>query len=148
MSQFALLDENLIVRQVIVAEQEFIDSGAMGNPAQWVPDLPEGAAGIGYVYDLATGEFRQPPPQPLDLVRVAAVQLQVADWEVTGIERSEGIGGAFIADTDTAWVYFAEAQPDTNYILMPADGFTKFTDHVEVTRPGLSELSFLVFRVQ
>ena len=90
----------------------------------------------------------EPPPPPLGLVQTASAKLMVVEWEVTGIERSEGISGAFVADVDTAWVYFAEEQPDTNYILMPADGFTKFADHVEVSRPGLSELSFLVFRVQ
>lgn len=88
------------------------------------------------------------PPTPLAFQQVACAALTVDGWDVTGIERCLGISGAFVADTDTVWVFFAAEQPDTNYILMPPEGFTKFTDHVEVTRSGLSELSFLVFRVQ
>lgn len=82
MSHFAKV-ENGIVTQVIVAEQDFINSGAAGNPSSWVqtsynsrggvhygPDgLPDSApalrknyAGIGFVYDPVRDAFI--PPQP------------------------------------------------------------------------------------
>jgi hypothetical protein len=36
MSHFAEIDNNGIVIRVIVAEQDFIDSGAVGNPSNWI----------------------------------------------------------------------------------------------------------------
>lgn len=36
MSHFALMDANNIVTEIIVAEQDFIDSGAVGDPSRWV----------------------------------------------------------------------------------------------------------------
>lgn len=67
---------NGIVDQVIVAEQDFIDSGAVGPASEWVQTSyntkggvhPEGRplrknfAGIGYTYDAAKDAFI--PPQP------------------------------------------------------------------------------------
>lgn len=67
---------NGIVDQVIVAEQDFIDSGAVGNPSEWVQTSynthggqhPEGRplrknyAGVGYTYDAAKDAFIPPKP--------------------------------------------------------------------------------------
>jgi len=36
MGHFAEIDENNIVIRVIVAEQDFIDSGAVGDPSKWI----------------------------------------------------------------------------------------------------------------
>lgn len=77
---------NGIVDQVIVADQEFIDSGAVGDASEWIqtsyntrgnvhyaPDsnTPDGGvalrgnyAGIGYTYDSATDKFYPPQPYP------------------------------------------------------------------------------------
>ena len=77
---------NSIVDQVIVADQEFIDSGAVGDASEWIqtsyntrgnvhyaPDsnTPDGGvalrgnyAGIGYTYDSATDVFYAPQPFP------------------------------------------------------------------------------------
>ena len=84
MAHFAQI-ENGIVAQVIVAEQDFIDSGAVGDPASWVqtsyntregvhygPDgAPDGGvplrknyAGIGYAYDAVRDAFIAPQPYP------------------------------------------------------------------------------------
>lgn len=87
-------------------------------------------------------------PAPLGLHQVACARLQVEGWDITGIERSQGVSMAFMLDENTAWVFFSETQPDTNYIVMPADDVTKYPDYIEVVRPGISELSLLVFRVQ
>lgn len=56
MSHFAELDENSIVKRVIVADQNFIDSGAVGDPKNWVQTSYTGKirknyAGKGYIYD-------------------------------------------------------------------------------------------------
>lgn len=85
MSHYAQIDENNIVVQVIVAEQYFIDSGAVGDPTRWIqtsyntyggthygldgqPDngiaLRKNYAGIGYTYDSTRDAFIPPKPYP------------------------------------------------------------------------------------
>lgn len=88
MSHFAQLDENNIVLQVIVAEQDFINTGLVGDPARWVqtsyntrggiyytpntndPDLNQSKAfrknyaGIGFSYDPQRDAFIPPQPYP------------------------------------------------------------------------------------
>lgn len=86
MSHFAQIDENNIVIRVIVAEQDFIDSGAVGDPASWIqtsyntrggvhynaetnePDggipLRKNYAGIGYTYDQVLDAFIPPKTHP------------------------------------------------------------------------------------
>jgi len=83
---FAEIDENNIVKRVIVAEQDFIDSGAVGDSSNWIqtsyntrsgvhyapnsnePDdgvaLRKNYAGIGYIYDSDKDAFYQPQPYP------------------------------------------------------------------------------------
>ena len=71
MSHFAKVENN-IVTQVIVAEQDVIDSGLFGDPASWVQTsynthngvhllggtpLRKNFAGIGYTYDPVADEF-------------------------------------------------------------------------------------------
>lgn len=84
---------------------------------------------------------------PLSLQQVAAARLLVDGWDVTGIERSSGLSLAFVADTDTVWVFFDEPQPDTEYLVVPPDGTTKYVDHIEVAKPGLTTVSLIVQRV-
>lgn len=77
MSHFAEIDGNGIVLRVIVAEQDFIDSGAVGNPANWIQTsyntyegvnkeggtaLRKNYAGIGYIYDKVRDAFIPPKP--------------------------------------------------------------------------------------
>lgn len=84
MSHFAKV-EHSIVTDVIVADQEFIDSGFVGDPLLWLqtsynthggihygPDgQPDGGvalrknyAGIGYTYDATLDAFIPPQPYP------------------------------------------------------------------------------------
>jgi len=77
MSHFAKV-ENGIVTQVIVVEQDVLDSGAFGDPASWVQTSynthggqhPEGRplrknyAGIGSIYDSTRDAFYAPQPYP------------------------------------------------------------------------------------
>lgn len=75
MSHFAQIDENNIVTNVIVAEQDFIDSGAVGDPSKWIQTsyntqagvhllggtpLRKNYAGIGYTYDSVRDAFIPP----------------------------------------------------------------------------------------
>lgn len=88
MGHFAKIDENDIVVDVIVAEQEFIDSGAVGDPTRWIrtsyntsgnvwydPNtgqpgedqskaLRKNYAGIGYTYNRILDAFIPPSPYP------------------------------------------------------------------------------------
>ena len=66
MSHFAKLNNN-IVTEVIVAEQDFINSGAVGDSFLWVQTSYSGSfrknyAGVGYTYDSTRDAFI--PPQP------------------------------------------------------------------------------------
>lgn len=118
--------------------------------------LPPGSANHQALVDAAeAGEGEITPfvaPEPvqavLSLQQVAAVRLLVDGWDVTGIERSQGLSIALVADTDTVWAFFNEPQPDPYYVVTPFDGVTKFEDHIEITRPGLAEVSLVVSRVQ
>jgi hypothetical protein len=77
MAHFAKVEDG-IVTQVIVAEQDVIDSGLFGDPATWVQTSynthggrhPEGRplrknyAGVGYIYDAERDAFYTPQPYP------------------------------------------------------------------------------------
>jgi hypothetical protein len=77
MAHFAKV-ENGIVTQVIVAEQEFINSGAVGNPENWIQTsyntyggvhllggtpLRKNFAGVGFTYNVEKDAFI--PQKPL-----------------------------------------------------------------------------------
>lgn len=69
MGYFAHINENNVVTTVIVATQEFIDTSAEGNPADWIETSIDGAfrkqyAGIGYTYDAQADVFITPQPYP------------------------------------------------------------------------------------
>jgi hypothetical protein len=78
MAHFAKI-ENGIVTQVIVADQEFIDSGAVGDTTMWIQTsyntregihvlggtpLRKNYAAVGYSYDEALDAFIPPQPYP------------------------------------------------------------------------------------
>jgi hypothetical protein len=77
MAHFAQIDGNNIVAQVIVADQETINTGLFGDPATWIQTsyntrggvhtqggtpLRKNYAGIGYSYDAARDAFIPPKP--------------------------------------------------------------------------------------
>lgn len=69
MSHFAEIDKDGIVLRVIVAEQDFINSGSVGDSFNWVQtsynnNFRKNYAGTGYVYDKERDAFI--PPQPYD----------------------------------------------------------------------------------
>lgn len=78
-THFAQIDKNGIVLRVIVADQTFINTGAVGDPATWiqtsydtaggvsktaVPPLRMNYAGVGYKYDAVLDAFIPPTPFP------------------------------------------------------------------------------------
>ena len=67
MSHFAKINENNIVTEVIVAEQDFINSGAVGDSFKWVQtsynsNFRKNYAGIGFTYDVVRNAFIAPQP--------------------------------------------------------------------------------------
>ena len=85
MAHFAQIDDNNVVTQVIVVEQDVINTGLFGDPAKWIqtsyntrggvhygqdgnPDggvaLRKNYAGIGYTYDAGRDAFIPPKPFP------------------------------------------------------------------------------------
>ena len=75
MSHFAQIDENNIVTQVIVIEQDVVDTGLFGDPNSWIQTsynthggvhsqggtpLRKNYAGIGYSYDSTRDAFIPP----------------------------------------------------------------------------------------
>lgn len=87
---------NGIVEQVIVAEQDFIDSGAVGDPSKWIQTsyntyggvhllggtpLRKNYAGIGFTYDSTRDAFIPPRPDAnyvLDQEKCIWVKVEVA----------------------------------------------------------------------
>lgn len=77
MSHFAEIDHNNVVIRVIVAEQEFINSGVLGHPSRWIQTsynmyggihtkgevgFRKNYAGVGYTYDRDRDAFIPPKP--------------------------------------------------------------------------------------
>lgn len=103
MSYFAELDNQRVVKRVIVADQSFIDSGQVGDPKSWVETSYERSfrknyAGIGYQYDVmkegfippkpydswildeSTCEWRAPKPIPVEVGKVFIWDEGKVDW--------------------------------------------------------------------
>ena len=77
MSHFAQIDGNNIVTQVIVIEQDVVNTGLFGDPNSWIQTsyntqggvhtqggtpLRKNYAGIGYTYDSTRDAFISPKP--------------------------------------------------------------------------------------
>jgi len=65
MAHFAKLDNNKVVTEILVAEQDFINSGAMGDAFRWVQtsynnNFRKNYAGIGFTYDITRDAFIPP----------------------------------------------------------------------------------------
>ena len=69
MSHFAKIDENNIVTEVIVAEQDYINSGLVGDSFNWIQTsynnkFRKQFAGIGFKYEKTKDIFIAPQPHP------------------------------------------------------------------------------------
>lgn len=77
---FAEIDSNNKVIRVIVADKEFIDSGVVGDPKNWVQTYTDGSqkknyAGKGYKYDKELDAFI--PKKPTE---DSTLNLETATW--------------------------------------------------------------------
>ena len=69
MSHFAKIDNDNIVTQVIVAEQDFINSGVVGDSFRWIQtsynnNFRKQFAAVGDTYDAAKDKFISAQPYP------------------------------------------------------------------------------------
>jgi hypothetical protein len=102
MAHFAKLDNNTVT-EVIVAEQDFINSGAVGDSFLWVQTSYNGNfrknyAAVGYTYDKAKDAFIAPKPYPSWVLVEDTCQ-----WEAPTAMPNDGKAYAWDEDT-TAWV--------------------------------------------
>ena len=131
MSHFAKVEDG-IVTQVIVAEQDFIDSGAVGDPSSWVqtsyntrggvhygqdgePDggvaLRKNYAGIGYTYDAGRDAFYSAKPYTSWVLDEDTCFWRAPLPEPTGQTNEDGTPKrfrwseeAYQADNTTGWI--------------------------------------------
>ena len=69
MSHFAEINSDSIVQRVIEAEQDFINSGAVGDSFNWIQtsynvNFRKNYAGVGFTYDKVRDAFIPPKPYP------------------------------------------------------------------------------------
>ena len=107
MSHFAEINTDNIVQRVIVAEQDFINSGAVGDSFNWVQTSYNGNfrcnyAGSGYTYDKTRDAFIAPQPYPSWTLVEATCQ-----WESPTPMPTDGKMYTWDEDT-TAWVEATE----------------------------------------
>ncbi len=103
MSHFAEIDNNNIVQRVIVAEQDFINSGAVGDSFRWVQtsynnNFRKNYAGKGYTYDKTRDAFISPQPYPSWLL-----DEDTCRWEAPTPMPDDGKMYVWDEDT-TSWV--------------------------------------------
>ena len=123
MSHFAQIDDNNIVTQVIVVEQDVINTGLFGDPAKWIQTsynthggvhalggtpLRKNYAGIGFTYDEERDAFI--PPKPF---ASWVLDEETCLWNPpTPMPVVEG--KMFVWDEPTtAWVEFVVPTPET-----------------------------------
>jgi hypothetical protein len=102
MSHFAKLNNN-VVTEVIVAEQDFINSGAVGDSFLWVQTSYNGNfrknyAAVGHTYDKTKDAFIAPKPYPSWVLVEDTCQ-----WEAPTAMPDDGKEYEWDENT-TAWV--------------------------------------------
>jgi hypothetical protein len=103
MAHFANIDSNNIATEVIVSEQDFINSGAVGDSFLWVQTSYNGNfrknyAAVGYTYDKTKDAFIAPKPYPSwTLVE------DTCQWQAPTAMPDDGQAYTWDEDT-TSWV--------------------------------------------
>lgn len=107
MSNFAYINNDGIVTKVIVADQNFINSGAVGDPFRWIQtsynkNFRKNFAGIGFKYDRIRDAFIPPQPYPSWILNE-----QTCNWESPILYPTDG--QFYIWDEPTqAWKLISE----------------------------------------
>jgi len=104
MAHSAEINSDNIVQRVIVAEQDFINSGAVGDSFNWVQtsynnNFRKNSAGIGSTYDKTRDAFIAPKPYPSWTLVETTCQ-----WEAP-IEKPDGSNGKVYLwdEANTEW---------------------------------------------
>ena len=102
MSHFAEINSDGVVQRVIVAEQDFINSGAVGDSFNWVQtsynaNFRKNYAGTGYTYDKVRDAFIPSKPYPSWTLVEATCQ-----WEAPVAYPSDGESYVW-NETDGTW---------------------------------------------
>ena len=105
MAHFAQIDNNNIVINVIVAEQDFINSGAVGDASLWIQTsynsrIRKNFAGNGYTYDSTRDAFIPPKPYPSWVLNE-----DTCNWESPVLKPNNGLLSAWNEETLT-WVEY------------------------------------------
>jgi hypothetical protein len=112
--------ENGIVTQVIVADESFINSGAVGSPSAWVQTsyntqggthrnggtpLRKNYAGIGFVYDAGRDAFYAPQPYPSWTLDEATCYWNPPVTQPANVMPTETEAGTFYTwnESTTSW---------------------------------------------
>ena len=103
MSHFAKINNSNIVTEVIVAEQDFINSGAVGDSFLWVQTSYSGSfrknyASVGDTYDKSKDAFIEPKPYPSWVLDEATCR-----WKAPTDMPDDGEMYSWDEDT-TAWI--------------------------------------------
>ena len=130
MSHFAQINESNQVVQVIVAEQDFIDTGLVGSPSNWIQTsyntfanthrlggtpLRKNYAGIGYSYDSVRDAFI--PPQPFPSWTLVE---ETCNWEAPVTYPTDG--NMYMWDeATTTWIVSSYAPIDTSDVVDVTD---------------------------
>jgi len=106
MSHFAKVDSDNIVTDVIVAELDFITSGAVGDADSWLQtsynkSIRKNFAGVGYKYDSDRDAFISPQPYPSWLLIE-----ETCEWQ-SPVAYPEGDSLYLWDEPTTDWVYVA-----------------------------------------
>lgn len=119
MAHYAKVEDG-IVTQVIVAEQDFIDSGVAGDPSTWIQTsyntkhgvhvlggtpLRKNYAGIGYIYDADLDAFLPPKPHARWVV-----DEETGTW-VAPIPRPDDSNSYMWDDKTDTWVQIESVTP-------------------------------------
>lgn len=117
MAHYAQIDGDNIVQRVLVVEQDFIDTGKMGDPTKWIKtsyntvggmhklggtQLRKNYAGIGHKYDEARDAFIAQQPYPSWTLNETTCQ-----WEAPIPMPTDGPYYSWDEDT-TSWVTITE----------------------------------------
>jgi hypothetical protein len=108
MSTFAEIDTNGTVLRIIVAEQDYVNSGLVGYSFEWVQSFNDGEyrkqpAVIGGSYDKNSDIFINPQPYP------SYVLSADSDWEAPTPMPSDGNSWVWDEET-TQWIRADEVE--------------------------------------
>lgn len=116
----------LSIEQLWSAEDLEVFGLYLPAPADPVPDgkvaSSSAVSRVGGVVKFVNTLEDAPPPPTASPLLYAAAQLQIVDYDITGIEINSRLGGAFWLDTGKYGVFFSQSQPDTSYMVQASAG--------------------------